>query len=324
MQAGQQEGLDDPADDYTGPRTLDGTPAGPSKSNHPPSSASRGQPPRRTGIATLGSGGASAGGFRQGDSDSEKDNHTDDDHDPDLYAGGGRSGLNIEDPNKRKGGRKLVENILKKAAECVERTSISLHWRYLKTTMVFVRNGPIEQQTPSQSGPSWFGGSGNTLGSDETPSQFIPSAQSGDAEDLDEEEKVTRHLTLWANGFSVDDGPLLSYQEHQSILQDLSAGRAPLHLLNVKFGQRVDLQVQKRTDEEYVAPKPTVKPFGGEGNRLGAPTPQASTSSASSSQPPAADRDTFMTHTKFELDHSQPITSIQIRLGTGERYVSQS
>lgn len=163
------------------------------------------------------------------------------------------------------------------------------------------------------------------MGSDDTPSQHIPSltGAGGDAED--DEEVVTRNLTLWANGFSIDDGPLMDYQEHADVLRDLNSGRAPLHLLNVKFGQRVDLQVQKRMQEEYVQQKPAAKPFGGEGNRLGAPTPSLSSTGstpAASSAGRAQDPDAFMAQTKFELDQTQPITSIQIRTGTGDRSVS--
>lgn len=188
----------------------------------------------------------------------------------------------------------------------------------------------LEPQAPTPSGPSWFGGSANTLGSDETPSQsIVPPSRPGDDDPEADEAVVTRHLTLWQNGFSINDGPLLSYQEHNTILQDLNEGRAPLQLLNVKFGQRVDLQVQKRTDEEYVPQKPAMKAFEGSGNRLGAPAPDLGSSSASpagaaagassSSSMPSRDPESFMTNPTFELDQTQPVTSIQIRTGSGER-----
>lgn len=190
----------------------------------------------------------------------------------------------------------------------------------------------LEPQAPAPSGPTWFGGSANTLGSDETPSQsIVPPGQPGDDDPEANEEVVTRHLTLWSNGFSINDGPLLSYQEHSTILQDLNQGRAPLQLLNVKFGQRVDLQVQKRMEEEYVPQKPTMKAFEGSGNRLGAPAPDiggsssaspaagAAAQTSSSSAMPTKDPESFMTNPTFELDQSQPVTSIQIRTGSGER-----
>lgn len=114
---------------YTGPRTLDGKPvAGGASWPSASASSSSSRPPRRTGIATLNSGGSSsAGAFRQGasmpepHSDDEPEHHSSeddgDDKGQDLYAGGGRSGLNVEDPNKRKSGRKMVDEILKKASE---------------------------------------------------------------------------------------------------------------------------------------------------------------------------------------------------------------
>lgn len=133
---------------------------------------------------------------------------------------------------------------------------------------------------------------------------------------------VTRRLTLWANGFNIDDGPLMDYQQHAEVLRDLNSGRAPLELLNVKFGQRVDLQVQKRLEEPFVPEKVAAKPFGGEGNRLGAPAPALGAAAASTSQQaPAAPANPAPSSTSFEVNASQPVTSIQIRLGNGDRLV---
>lgn len=102
--------------DYTGPRTLDGRPApaaaGSSSKN---TSRSASKPQRRGvgGIATLGSLGSSA---------NPEDMHDDEESDEDdrgrgnLFAGGEKSGLAVQDPTQEGGGaRRLISDILAKA-----------------------------------------------------------------------------------------------------------------------------------------------------------------------------------------------------------------
>lgn len=136
-----------------------------------------------------------------------------------------------------------------------------------------------------------------------------------------EEETVTRHLTLWRDGFSVENGPLLRYDDpqHAATLQAIQNGTAPEHVLNVRFGQQVELRVAKRTNEEYVAPpKKPAKPFSGSGNTLGG---GSSGSSAMPSKPasPAPATAAPATAPAFEVDTSKPVTTIQVRLGDGSR-----
>lgn len=90
----------------------------------------------------------------------------------------------------------------------------------------------------------------------------------------------------------------------------------------------MELRVTKRTDEDYVPPKGT-KTFSGAGHRLGAVVPEPSTSGSAmpgsfpSGTRPAAQsgQDKPLITTKFEVDQTQPTTSIQIRLADGTRYV---
>lgn len=106
-----------------------------------------------------------------------------------------------------------------------------------------------------------------------------------------------------------------------------SLSTAPLSVLNVRFGQHVELRVAKRTDEDYIPPpKKPAKPFSGSGNRLGSPAP-AVTSSSTSAQPTsflsgsssAAPSASAANSTPFEVDGAQPTTTLQIRLGDGSR-----
>lgn len=117
IQEAQEGGEDDPqeAEAYTGPRTLDGRPA-PAAIPTVGSSSRPAAPPKRGGIATLGSlNQASSSGHGHAHDD---DDDSDDDDEPrnprDLFAGGEKSGLAVQDPN-RNDPRRVVKDILKKA-----------------------------------------------------------------------------------------------------------------------------------------------------------------------------------------------------------------
>ena len=151
-------------------------------------------------------------------------------------------------------------------------------------------------------------------------------AAPADPEDLPEdweEESVTRHLTLWKDGFSVEDGPLMRYDDPKNMetLRAIQEGAAPQHILNVRFGQQVELRVAQRTDEAYVAPPPKpMKAFSGGGQRLGAPTPSVTSSTPAAAAPAAA---AAQPSKPFEVDAAKPVTSIQIRLGDGSRQTAR-
>jgi UBX domain-containing protein 1 len=167
-----------------------------------------------------------------------------------------------------------------------------------------------------------FTGTGMTLGSDDTPSEVIPDPNTPIPRDAP---PLHRTLTFWRDGFSVGDGPLMRYDDpaNDRYLRDIRRGRAPADLLDVAPGQETNVEVFRRTDEAYVAPKPK-GPFRGGGQRLGSPTPgpgvrrqepaavPATTASSSTGTPPSVD-----------VDDSQPTISIQVRLGDGSRLVSR-
>lgn len=89
-------------------------------------------------------------------------------------------------------------------------------------------------------------------------------------------------MTFWKNGFSVEDGPLMRYDDpqNQEMLNAIKSGRAPTSLLNVSNNQPVEVKVAQRMEEDYIEPPKTLKSFSGAGNRLGsivtAPGPSAS------------------------------------------------
>lgn len=154
-----------------------------------------------------------------------------------------------------------------------------------------------------------------------------------------------RHLTFWRDGFSVEDGSLMRYDDpnNAQILEEINSGyskllhlqshflkafysRAPPQILNVQVGQPVELRVARRINEDYVPPAagPT-RAFSGTGNRLGAPVPPISGTEhpmpGRFDERPNPSEPQRMA-TRFEVDQSQPTTSIQLRLADGTRHVS--
>lgn len=224
---------------------------------------------------------------------------SDSDHDQDLYAGGDKSGLAIQNP-----GQKSSEDLKKKILDKARKTGREMQ----------------DEDKPRQ---SHFTGTAQTLGGDDTPSEIIPgSAPKQSAE------RTKRILHFWADGFSVDDGDLYRFDDpaNARILQDIRQGRAPLAIMNVQHGQEVDVSVVPHDGQNYVKPKPTYKPFAGQGQRLGSPTPNASGSatmpgsfttdapapSAAPAQPPTS-----------QVDDSRPTVTLRVSLGSGTRLTSR-
>jgi UBX domain-containing protein 1 len=108
---------------YTGPRTLDGRPAPASIPSV--GSSSKAPSKKKGGFATLGSlgqAGGAGGHAGHGHAHDEDDDSDDEDFEPgeeprDLFAGGEKSGLAVQDPSNRDRNdpRKVVNDILKKA-----------------------------------------------------------------------------------------------------------------------------------------------------------------------------------------------------------------
>lgn len=114
----QLQGKDGAPANYSGPRTLDGRPAPQSKSRSSRATAQ----PKRKGLATLGSlgGGPSNAQNAHDDHDDDEDYSSDDDNGNrgNLFAGGEKSGLAVQDPDQGGGGsRKIISDILAKARE---------------------------------------------------------------------------------------------------------------------------------------------------------------------------------------------------------------
>lgn len=72
---------------------------------------------------------------------------------------------------------------------------------------------------------SFFGGGGHTLGSDDVESTFIPDPNAPPRA-AEYEVPTIRHLILWRDGFSVDDGELMRFDDpaNEQILAEINAG----------------------------------------------------------------------------------------------------
>ncbi|QUC22723.1 uncharacterized protein UV8b_06964 [Ustilaginoidea virens] len=292
--------------EYTGPRTLDGRPAPQAAS----SSRSRGGPPKakaqpkRKGVATLGSLG---GGHQHHDDDGDDDDNSGEADDGDgrgnLFAGGEKSGLAVQDPNQDAAPRTIISDIVAKAKENSSRPDPS-------------------SAAPGPSAPSRFRGAGVVLGGEGVESRTIPDLSGGPyGSSAELQERV---LHIWLDGFSIDDGELRRFDDpaNQADLQMIRSGRAPLHLMNVQHDQPVDVKLHQH-DTPYKPPPKKYKPFSGAGQRLGSPVPgpgaaspapppgavpapSAAPSAASSARGPAA-------------DSSLPTVLIRIQLPDGTR-----
>jgi UBX domain-containing protein 1 len=247
-------------------------------------------------IATLGDTSRSDPPVRHSVSDDEDEEDPARDQGESWFAGGERSGISVENPGRPNlPGGSIVQDLLRRAAEA----------------------GPAANNTPH----GLFSGGGHTLGSDDVGSTYIPDPNA------QETPTAIRHLTFWRDGFSVEDGPLMRYDDpnNAQILEEINSGRAPPQILNVQNGQPVELRVARRTSEDYVpqAAGPA-RLFSGTGNRLGAPV--LPTSGTDQPMPGRFDERAGPSEperltTRFEVDQSQPTTSIQLRLADGTRMV---
>jgi UBX domain-containing protein 1 len=131
-------------------------------------------------------------------------------------------------------------------------------------------------------------------------------------------------LHLWRDGFSIDDGPLRRFDDPENALdlQMIRQGRAPLHLMNVRYDQPVDVKLQQHDENFRQLPK-IYRPFGGEGRRLGSPVPgevavaAAPPPAASTSAPPAASQASQASVPA--TDGSQPMLTLRIQMPDGTR-----
>jgi len=128
--------------------------------------------------------------------------------------------------------------------------------------------------------------------------------QSGNAGPLPSDHRV---VTLYSNGFVVDDGPFrpMSDPLNKKFMDEMAQGRCPAEWQEGR-SDAGHVALQDKHQEEYKEPPPPayVK-FSGEGNTL----------SSSSSAAPSVQAD----QGAMEVDASKPKTKIQIRFHDGQK-----
>ncbi|KAI1822602.1 hypothetical protein F4861DRAFT_513762 [Xylaria intraflava] len=282
--------------DYTGPRTLDGRPAPqPIPSVSGSSSSSKRPQKKKKGLATLGSLGAND----DDDSDERDASHRD------TYAGGEKSGLAVQDPNQRADTKRIIHDLLAKAKSEHQRPEAA---------------SPAEPTSSSS-----FRGAGQTLGGEGVESRVVPDPNArANRGRIPQGEIQERTLHLWQDGFSIDDGDLHRFDDPRNAedLRTIRQGRAPLHLMNVRNDDPIDVRLEQH-DENY-RPLPKIyRPFGGEGRRLGSPVPgeAAAASLATELLTTATSNASAATSTTpgASVDESQPTVMIRIQMPDGTR-----
>lgn len=224
-----------------------------------------------------------------------------------FYAGGSdHSGQQVLGPPKKRDPEKIVKSMFESAKK---------HGGQV-----------VEDESPQTRRSVAFGGAGNRLGSgapDDPSSRVGVSLNTSSAAGVDVSTgppTVDMVLKLWRNGFSLDDGPLRTYEDpaNGEFLQSIRAGEIPKELLNSSRGE-VNLNMEDHRHEEYQLIKKPIRAFAGEGQRLGAVAPEVIAAAIAPGQNSKSDEEAAQK--ELAVDTSKPITNIQIRLADGSRLV---
>ncbi|KAM9429373.1 NSFL1 cofactor p47-like isoform 1-T1 [Salvelinus alpinus] len=235
----------------------------------------------------------------------EEEDDSDEEEGERFFAGGSeRSGQQIVGPPKKKSSNEVVEDLFKGAKE------------HGAVPVEKAGRGPGE---PSRARP--FIGGGYRLGAapEEEPVYVAGERRAANSQ----QDKVHVVLKLWKTGFSLGDGELRNYSDpgNAIFLESIRRGEIPLELRQRSRGGQVNLDMEDHRDEDFSKPKVTFKAFGGEGQKLGSATPELV------SAPRMGDQDQVASEAQaiasVNLDASQPVTNIQIRLADGGRLVQK-
>ncbi|KDP30794.1 hypothetical protein JCGZ_13737 [Jatropha curcas] len=207
----------------------------------------------------------------------------DDDYEPQqYYTGGEKSGMLVQDPTKHYD----ADAVFNQARNLgVER--------------------PVDHLRSSSSSIS-FTGTGRLLSGETVPSAPQPP------------EPVHHTITLWRNGFTVDDGPLRRFDDpaNASFLESIKKSECPLELEPADRRTQVHLDLIRR-EENYSEPERRQTPFQGVGRTIG------SSSGTTAPTSPTSLKAAPLPAIGLVVDSSSPTTSIQLRLADGTRMVSR-
>ncbi|XP_077406360.1 NSFL1 cofactor p47 isoform X2 [Vanacampus margaritifer] len=221
-----------------------------------------------------------------------------------FFAGGSeRSGQQIVGPPKKKSPNDVVEDLFKGAKE--------------HGAVPLERSG---KGAGESSRAKAFDGGGYRLGgAPEEESAYVSSGR----RDPNAQQDVHVVLKLWKTGFSLDEGELRNYSDpgNAHFLEAIRRGEIPLELRQRSRGGQVNLDMEDHRDEDFAKPKTAFRAFGGEGQKLGSAAPELVSAPATSQQDQVANE--AQASTSVDLDTSQPVTNIQIRLADGGKLIQK-
>ncbi|CAL5039521.1 unnamed protein product [Urochloa decumbens] len=201
---------------------------------------------------------------------------------PEYYTGGEKSGMVVRDRSKRKNNAdEVFKEVKRKGA----------------------KQGPFEPRRRSSSRN--FTGTGRLL-TGETVQRDAPQPP----------EEIVHNIYFWNNGFTVNDGPLRSFEDpaNVSFLESIKNSDCPAELEPADGNSKVNVNLVQK-EEDFKEPVKPAAPFQGERRSLVAPSDN-NTSSATASSTATAPR-------TITVDDSLPSTSLQIRFADGSRMVAR-
>lgn len=215
-----------------------------------------------------------------------------------FYAGGSeRSGQQVLGPPKKNPIKDYVSEIFRSAQQ-----------GNLET---------FEGEASPSSSSSLYAGTGYRLGQTDNDHQAIPDRRSSGTDSDHNHEVVT--LTLWRQGFSINDGELRRYEDaaNKEFFESIMRGEIPAELRS-KGPTMIHLDLKDNRHEDYVKRAAPFKAFAGSGHSLGSPAPNVvqSTPSASAGD---NEKNEKQAASSLPVDENQPTTNLQIRLADGSR-----
>ncbi|VAI90412.1 unnamed protein product [Triticum turgidum subsp. durum] len=255
---------------------------------------------KRSHQARGGSGGASGRGTvrtlsdlggGKGRAGSDEDEDDDDDEwapPPELYTGGERSGMVVRDRSKRKN---VADEVFKQAKR------------------KGAKQGPARRQSSSSRS---FPGTSRLL-TGETVQPDTPQPP----------EEIVHNIYFWSDGFTVDDGPLRSFNdpEHAAFLESIMKSECPTELAPADGMSKVNVNLIRK-EEKCPEPVKRPAPFQGGGRILAAPSENSAPSGISLAASASSTATTTAPKT-ITVDDSLPSTSLQIRFADGSRVVGR-
>ncbi|XP_039446848.1 NSFL1 cofactor p47-like [Culex pipiens pallens] len=230
-----------------------------------------------------------------------------------FYAGGSeRSGQQVLGPPKKNPIKDYVSEIFRSAQQ-----------GHMET---------FDGDSSPSSSSSLYAGMGYRLGQTDTDHQAVPdrnrpSGSAGAAASGHNHEVVT--LTLWRQGFSINDGELRRYEDaaNKEFFESIMRGEIPAELRS-KGPTMIHLDLKDNRHEDYVKRSAPFRAFGGSGQTLGSPAPNVVQSGSSGAPATAATTGDNAENEKsaaaeLAVDDAQPTTTLQIRLADGSRLTAR-